>query len=189
MHQEFGSDLERLVQQCGAGDDAAWRRLLDGVRRLALEAGTRTYRLSREEAEDVAQVVQIRVTERLAQLREPAAFPLWARRMVHHAALDALRQRRPLVCLDDYTPAEADALLPPAADPFKNVLLRTDLSRALDRLPERYREPVQLQILQGLPQEEISRRLGRPRSTVATQVERGLMRLRRSLAGFSTAAA
>ena len=53
------------------------------------------------------------------------------------------------------------------------------------RLPARYREPIQLHLVRGLPQEEVGRRLGRPRSTVATQVERGLIRLRRSLSGMA----
>jgi RNA polymerase sigma-70 factor, ECF subfamily len=179
--------MELLLEQCAVGEQSAWRRLLEGVRQLALEAGTGSYRLSREEAEDVAQVVQIRVAERLSQLRELSAFPLWVRRMVHRAALDALQQRRPLLSLDACASAEAEALIPPAADPADQILLRTDLNRALSRLPEHYREPIRMQLLQGLPQEEISRRLGRPRSTIASQVERGLTRLRRSLVGIAPA--
>jgi RNA polymerase sigma factor (sigma-70 family) len=61
------------------------------------------------------------------------------------------------------------------------VLLRMELGRALSRLPDHYRQPIELYLLQGLPQDEVGRRLGRPRSTVATQIERGLNRLRRSL--------
>lgn len=181
---QFGEGLESLLEGCIRGDSESWRQVLDAARRLALDLGRYTYRLSREEAEDVAQVVQIRISERLSHLRRPAAFPLWARRLVHHAALDALRQRRVFVSVDALATIEMEAAtLPNAPDAYEEVLLLTDLRRALSRLPVLYREPIRMQLIHGLPQDEIGRLLGRPRSTVASQVERGLHRLRRSLSG------
>jgi RNA polymerase sigma-70 factor, ECF subfamily len=101
---------------------------------------------------------------------------------VHHVALDMLRQRRPMVSLDEMVTPEAHLAEPAeAADPYDLALLRTDLRQALDRLPALYREPIRLHLLQGMPQDQVGQCLGRPRSTVATQIERGLGRLRRSL--------
>src|SRR5262249_29181147 len=94
--EEFGS----LVRRCQRGDAAAWRRLLEEARQSTTELARRSYRLDREDAEDVAQAVQIRIVERLGQLREPRAFPLWVRRLVHTAAVDLIRQRRPHLSLD-----------------------------------------------------------------------------------------
>jgi RNA polymerase sigma-70 factor (ECF subfamily) len=174
------SEITPLVRRCLSGDNAAWDRLLGEARRLSLESGRWHYRLNGDDAEDVAQVVQVRVAQRLAQLRDPVAFPLWVRRLIHHAALDFLRQRRPVVSLEDL-PSAADRPAPESASEFDQIDLRTDLTQALARLPELYREPIQLHVLQGLPQDEVSRILHRPRSTVATQIERGLRRLKRSL--------
>lgn len=178
----LGNDLEALLAGCAEGDARAWHRLLDAVRDLAMEVALQTYRLSQEDAEDLAQLVQIRVSERLPQLRRSAAFPLWLRRVIHFMALDMLRQRRPLVSLDDPSEspwkANADHDL---AHHYDQVLLNADLERALSRLPAHYREPIRLHVLQGMPQDEIGRLLGRPRSTIATQIERGLQRLRRSM--------
>jgi RNA polymerase sigma-70 factor (ECF subfamily) len=183
LRTRLGDDLPHLIAGCAAGQEAASRRLLEEVRQLATEVGMRAYRLGREEAEDLAQEVQVRVASRLSQLRRPESFPLWVRRMIHHAALDLLRQRRDLVSLDAMVDPDAEIAPPTAAsDPYDELLLRADLDRALARLPELYREPIRLHLLHGLPQDEVGRRLGRPRSTVATQVERGLGRLRRSLA-------
>jgi RNA polymerase sigma-70 factor (ECF subfamily) len=181
----FGGELTRVVRACGHGDPQAWRRLLENVRQLTIEVGRGQYRLRPEEADDVAQVVQMRVFERLEQLRQPAAFPLWVRRLIHRSALDTLRQRRSEISLDG--PAVEGRDFPDALDPYEGILLRMDVSRALAQLPERYREPVRLQVLDGMPQAEVGARLGRPRSTVATQVERGLGRLRRSLSGTAAA--
>jgi RNA polymerase sigma-70 factor (ECF subfamily) len=186
LRTELGGDLLPLMVGFTAGQPAACRRLLEAVRELATGVGMRNYRLGREEAEDMAQVVQVRVSTHLPRLRRPESFPLWVRRMIHHAALDALRQRRTCVPLDALANPDAELTEPPEkGDPYDALLLRADVNRALSRLPALYREPIRLHVLQGLPQDEVGRRLGRPRSTVATQVERGLTRLRRSLASLS----
>src|SRR5438093_10867532 len=156
MHRfrsQFGDDLEVLVPACARGDRHAWERLLDMVRRLAMDLAVRQYHLWPQDAEDLAQLVQIRVSERLPQLQRPAAFPLWVRRIIHHVALDMLRQRRPSLSLDD--PRERAEILfaqPESAEPYDRVLLRADLERALTRLPAHYQEPIRLHLLHGLPQ-------------------------------------
>jgi RNA polymerase sigma factor (sigma-70 family) len=189
LRSELGAELEELVAACSHGDERAWQRLLDAVCRMAMDLARGSYRMGIEDAEDLAQMVQIRVLQRLPQLRQAEAFPLWVRRVIHHVALDMLRQRHPLVSLDDEDgPGEEFAVVSEGADPYDLALLRTDLSRALDRLPPLYREPIQLHLLQGLPQDQVGRRLGRPRSTVATQIERGLQRLRKSLPAMAQAA-
>lgn len=197
LRSQLGADLEPLLSGCDHEDPQAWDRLLEAVRQMAVDLGRGTYQMGLEDAEDLAQLVQIRVMERLPQLRSPEAFPLWARRIVHHVALDMLRQRRPLLSLDAFSSSESfndteerheeAVAAPEATDPYDLTLLRVDLERALSRLPALYREPIQLHLLQGMPQEEVGRRLGRPRSTVATQIGRGLHRLRRTLVTFETA--
>jgi RNA polymerase sigma factor (sigma-70 family) len=189
LRNELGTDLVSLVGSCASGDEQAWDRLLDAVCRMAMDLARGSYRMGIEDAEDLAQTVQIRIAERLPQLRQQAAFPLWVRRVIHHVALDMLRQRHALVSLDDEDgPGEEFAANSERVDPYDLAVLRTDLDRALDRLPPLYREPIQLHLLQGLPQDLVGQRLGRPRSTVATQIERGLQRLRRSLPGLAPVA-
>lgn len=175
-----------LLARCDRGDRHAWDRLLADVRKLALDAARWRYGLKREDAEDVAQVVQIRVMQRVSQLRDRQAFPAWVRRLVHHAVVDLLRSRRaPAVSLEEIGCQEGLLAEPEVPDAFEQVLLRADLDQALARLPERYREPIRLYLLDGLQQDDIGRLLGRPRSTVASQIERGLHRLQRSLTAFA----
>ena len=181
---EWGAALEVLLAGCVAGDTASWDRLLEGVRRWSVELGRQEYHLNREDAEDLAQLAQLRVLERLPQIHRPAAFPHWLRRIIHHLAIDLLRRHRPVLSLDD------PAAFPPHAweettEPYGRALLRVDLQHALSRLPARYREPIRLHLLEGMPQEEVGLLLGRPRSTVATQIQRGLAWLRRYLSGLT----
>lgn len=184
----MSGDVDALLARCAAGDARAWSPLLTEVRDTTLRLGRWKYRLGAEDAEDVAQMVQIRVSERLGQLRHTAAFPLWVRRLVHHAVVDLVRSRKPSVALEDLPAPVTEALPAPQAEAeFEQITLREDLNRALARLPQHYREPIQLHVLQGIPQDEVGRILGRPRSTVASQIERGLKRLERSLSGLQPA--
>jgi len=181
LRAALGEEIEALVVACASGDPSSWDRLLGRVRRVALDLATRSYRLRPEDAEDLAQAVQLRVLERLPQLRHPRAFPRWVWRLIHHMALEVLGQRRPTLSLELLKGWEAGFAAEAAPDPYCQVLLRADLDRALSRLPARYRGPIELHLLDGLSQDQVGQLLGRPRSTVATQIERGLERLRRVL--------
>lgn len=174
-------DMALLLRRCGENDSQAWGRLLGMVRRLALDLGRWKYRLGQEDAEDLAQVVQLRVTQRLPQLRDPVAFPSWIRQLTHHAVVDFMRRQRPTLSLDEHFPAVDAVAAVDTVGQYGQIELRTDLDRALARLPLHYREPIELHLLEGLPQDQVGLLLGRPRSTVASQIERGLRRLQRTL--------
>jgi RNA polymerase sigma factor (sigma-70 family) len=183
LRAALGEGIEELVIACVNGDPSSWDRLLGTVRRAALDLAMRSYRLKPEDAEDLAQSVQLRVLQRLPQLREPGAFPRWVWRLIHHMALEALERGvdRTILSLDVLAASEASATAAIATDPYQRVVLRADLDRALSRLPAHYRRPIELHLLHGLSQDQVGRLLERPRSTVATQIERGLRRLRRLL--------
>ena len=57
------------------------------------------------------------------------------------------------------------------------------LRRALDDLPDEYRQPILLHHAEGLSYEEVAQILDWPRGTVGTNIHRGLQRLRSALAG------
>ena len=181
MNELGQDDMTHVLCGCRRGDAQSWGRLLALVRRLALEQGRWKYRLGREDAEDLAQVVQLRVAQRLPQLRNSEAFSVWVLRLTHHAAVDTLRQRRPTLSLDQPLPPGEAASEPACVERYDAIELRADLDRALSRLPIHYREPIEMHMLEGIPQDEVGQILGRPRSTVASQIERGLRRLQRSL--------
>lgn len=181
MNELGQDDVTHLLCGCQRGDGQAWNRLLALVRKLALEQGRWKYRLGCEDAEDLAQVVQLRVAQRLPQLRDVQAFPGWVRQLTHHAAIDSLRQRRPTLSLDQPLPPGEASSEPAFVEQYDAIELRADLDQALSRLPIHYREPIEMHMLEGIPQDEVGQILGRPRSTVASQIERGLRRLQRSV--------
>ena len=93
----------------------------------------------------------------------------------HHRDLRRRASRR--VDPDRLRSAEADVAAEAA------TLLERDelLWREVERLPAPYREVISLCFRDGLDQGQIAERLGRPRSTISTQLQRGLARLRERL--------
>ncbi len=65
-----------LVAAACEGDQGAWNELVDRYTPLLISV-IRRFRLTTNEAEDVAQTVWLRLVEHLSGLREPRALPMW----------------------------------------------------------------------------------------------------------------
>jgi RNA polymerase sigma-70 factor (ECF subfamily) len=83
-------------------------------------------------------------------------------------------------------PTKVESLhrMPDRMDPGERLEAREQLGRVarmLAALPDDQREVVELAVVEGLPYEEISARLGVPEGTIKTRVARARARLRREL--------
>jgi RNA polymerase sigma-70 factor (ECF subfamily) len=170
---------------CLAGDRQAWERLFQLAAPTITAIARTDFGLHREDVEDVVQIVEMKLYERLEGLRDPASFTSWLRRITRRTIIDMLRQKRQTLSLDALNEPTGRALSMagngPAEETGTAVAMRLDVEHALASLPPLYREPIVYYLVMGKPQDEIGDLLGRPRSTVATQIQRGLKRLRESL--------
>jgi RNA polymerase sigma-70 factor (ECF subfamily) len=126
------------------------------------------------EAEDVTQHVFLKLISVIPkyQARE-VPFTSWLLRVARNAALDHLRQRRPLPCEDVYGPSrETDD---------SGLDRRWGLEQALSALPEEQRNVVVLRHLVGLSPGEIADRMGRSEASVHGLHHRGRTAMRREL--------
>ncbi|SDY32636.1 RNA polymerase sigma factor, sigma-70 family [Geodermatophilus africanus] len=99
-------DLAALVTAAREGDEAAWSRLVELFTPL-VRAITRGYRLGDRDAEDVGQVVWLRLVEHIDRLRVPEALPGWIATTVRHECARTTRGNRrvlPVDPLDDWVP-------------------------------------------------------------------------------------
>ena len=176
-----------LLEDCIASGGGAWDRLFAEVRPLILLICRRVFHHDAEDAEDVYQLTCLKLFANLRCLRAQGAFRPWLRCLIRRAAVDYIRQRKQTISLDALK-EDGDVGEWGAESSWEaRIDVRLEVKRALDNLPERYREPVSLHIIDGAAQEEVSLLLGRPRGTVASQISRGLVRLRRSLSAFEYA--
>lgn len=155
-----------------AFSELVWRRqswLRNLLRRLCRDP---------ELADDLAQQVFLKAWRSLPQLKSPAAFGAWLRRLAINAWLAHRRS------------AAAAALAPlPEELPTSLMLVpavgeRLDLDRALSHLARDERLCVVLAYSEGMSHGEISAATSLPLGTVKSHIRRGAERLRRLLYAY-----
>ncbi len=165
-----------LLEACRAGDEAAWRCLVDRYSKLIYGIPLKVFGLSLQEAEDVYQDTFIQLYEHLPQLRNNGSFRAWLGRIVRNQCLDRMRRNG----REQPTPLERlPAVDPPPEDHVTTALA---MHAELSRLPPACREVLARHFLENQSYREIARQLGLPPGTVASRISRCLVHLRLRLA-------
>jgi len=156
----------------------ARQRFDDLVRTYSTEIYRYAYWLCRDEAvaNDLVQETFLRAWRSIAQLREVAAVKAWLITIVRreHARLFE-RKRFPTEDIDEI-PVEDDVNL--SADAQIDVHL---VRAAMLELPDKYREPLVMQVVMGMSCKEIADSLEISESAVMTQLFRARQKLKELL--------
>lgn len=148
----------------------------------AVVAGVLREHHEHADVEDCTNEALRRAFESQSQARGP--MRPWVLGIARHVALDTLRarqrQRARTVDVPEEPPSAATAVVDRLADPGAGADEQIELAeraalvrRVMQLLPEGPRRALELFHLDGLPYQEISKRLGVPLGTVATWVTRG----------------
>jgi len=172
-----------------------------GMTDLSESYGAKIYQLAfrylknREDAEEVAQDVLLKVFQKIDAFRGDAALSSWIYRITFNAAMSRLREFK-----QQLPPASEKAYddegLPtikrevidwsPLAD---EAVLRSEMRKtlvdALKEMPVLYRTPVILRDVQGLSTEEASAVLRVKEQTLKSRLHRGRLMLREHLSDFA----
>ena len=189
-----------LIDRLRAGDATA-------VADLAHHYGPKIHQLAmrymknKEDAEEVAQDVLLKVFRKIDAFRGDSALSSWIYRITFNAAMSRLRNSkfsRPSevsaeeVMRGTAADGEPQRAMREAADwtslgdeAFLRGQLREQLAEAMKDLPPIYRVPVVLRDLQGLSTEEASAVLNVKSQTLKSRLHRGRLILRQRLAAFS----
>jgi RNA polymerase sigma-70 factor (ECF subfamily) len=153
------------------------------------------YLRNREDAEEVAQDVLLKVYQKIEAFRGDAALSSWIYRITFNAAMSRLREFKqnlpnaPGKATDDDTgqPVKRDVVdwAPLADEEMLRAEMRQALVRALKDMPLLYRAPVILRDVQGLTTEEASAVLRVKEQTLKSRLHRGRLMLREQLSDFS----
>jgi RNA polymerase sigma-70 factor (ECF subfamily) len=166
------TDTAALVCAARDGDRAAFGALYE--RHARLVHGVLLASAQRDDVQDLVQDVFFRALRQLHTLREPAAFGGWLATMARNEARMHHRAAKPTEELSDQLPGPSQAS---ATD----ALEMEDVLRALRALPERYREPLTLRLVEQMGGEEIARTLGLTHGTVRVYLHHGIRLLREQL--------
>ncbi len=172
-------DLAALVEAARRNESCAWSGLVQRFTPL-VRSVTRRYRLSEHDAEDVAQVVWLRLVEHIQRLREPLALPGWIATTARHESLRLARARGRVLLVD---PLDDSAHEFAGGDPEVDAdLLQAEeveaVREGLAELPTAQRDLLLLLAADPpLTYREISTRLGMPIGSIGPTRARTLARL------------
>ncbi|WPZ35532.1 sigma-70 family RNA polymerase sigma factor [Thalassobaculum sp. OXR-137] len=177
-----GSDISELLARVAGGDRKAFALLYDATAPKLYGIVLRILR-RRDEADEVAQDVYVKIWQRAGDFDPSRASPItWMATIARNRALDEVRRARPVTVSDDIA-------LERAADPAPSALAaaeagedRARLDRCLDLLEGDRARLVRLAYLDGLSRQELADRFGQPVGTVKTWLHRSLKQLKDCLA-------
>ncbi len=132
-------------------------------------------------AEDVTQDAFITAYQKIDDLREPAAFPAWLKRIVLTYSHRRTRRKTPsLLPLEDELQPGAPMQTDPAVT-HEDRELKEQVNQAVRSLPERERVVTELFYITGYSQQEIAERLALPLTTVKKRLQYAREHLRATM--------
>jgi RNA polymerase sigma-70 factor (ECF subfamily) len=176
-----------LVERCCAGDQAAFRPLVQRHQRVVFSVATRMLG-SRADAEDVAQQAFVDAYAALDRFRSDGrknAFGSWVIRIAINRCKDVLKsKKRTETPLEGEVAGQQALFSHEPRDPESALAekrARGRLERALAEVPPKYREILVLKDIEELPFEEIRTILGLPLTTLKIRAVRAREMLRTAL--------
>jgi RNA polymerase sigma-70 factor (ECF subfamily) len=176
-----GDDL--LIGAARDGDRAAFGRLYDRYARMV--HGILLSRVPPGEVADLVQEVFLSALRQLHALRDVARFGAWLAAITRNRANDYYRKTGPENTLTE--PASENQ---PEQRPNNHAVEEQAalILAAIRTLPEAYREPLILRLVEGMTGPEIAARTGLTHGSVRVNLYRGMQLLREKL-GQTTPAA
>jgi RNA polymerase sigma factor (sigma-70 family) len=174
-------DYEALVRQAQDGEpearEEAFAKLIDEFQSSA-QAWAYNALGDSHLAQDVAQEAFLTAYQKIDQLRDPAAFPGWLKRIVlTHAHRQTRRKSPSLLPLED----EAGEHNNDPALHAETREMEEQLNQAVRALPEHEREVTELFYITGYSQQEIAKRLALPLTTVKKRLQYAREHLRETM--------
>jgi len=170
-------DFDRgLIARAKAGDRSACETIVDQFAPMVFRLISRFFR-TREDVEDLAQDVFLKLFARIDQVRPDENFPGWLARVTVNTCYDELRKtRRRKMAMESYGPEAfgATSVAPHEPDSFGKTKL------AIQRLDPKLRIPLLLKEVEEMSVEEIARTMG----LTQTNVKVRLFRARKKLASM-----
>lgn len=171
-----------LIVRAQAGDPAAQEDLIRQFSPLVFRLISRYFR-NREDVEDIAQDVFLKVFARIDQVRPDENFPGWLARVTVNACYDELRKtRRRKVAFETYGPSGVaePTVMPTEPEEFGKA------RRALEALDPKLRIPLMLKEVEEMSVEEIAKTMGITQTNVKVRLFRARKKLAATLSDLKT---
>jgi RNA polymerase sigma-70 factor (ECF subfamily) len=167
---------DALVSAARAGDRAAFGRLYD--RYVRMVHGILLARVPPREVDDLVQEVFLAAMRQLHTLREVSRFGAWLGTITRNRANDYFRKAIPdEKVTEPVSESHTETHTDKAADDRQAAVILA----VVRALPEAYREPLILRLVEGMTGPEIAARTGLTHGSVRVNLYRGMQLLREKL--------
>jgi len=168
-----------IIKQCLDGKQEAFSEIVTRYRKLIYSIVYNILR-DKQEVNDVAQEVFIRLYKNLDKYNPEYKFSTWAVRITTNLCLDILRKKKAEVLpVEEIGTLNGDFDTP--EDRFLDKERNRIVMKAVDELPDKYRIPIILFHQKGLSYEEMCRVLNEPMSIIKNRLYRARLMLREKL--------
>ena len=172
------TDLQ-LVKMCLDGKQEAFSELVSRYKRLIYSVVYNMLK-NKEEVNDVAQEVFIRIYKSLHKYNPDYKFSTWAVKITTNLCLDILRKKKiDAVSIDDAIGVSSDVDTPETK--YIKKERSEKIREAIESLPEKYRMPIVLFHQHGLSYQEMTEVLKEPMTIIKNRLYRARLMLREKL--------
>lgn len=167
-----------LVRAARDGDRSAFGLLYDRYARVV--HGILLCRVPPREVDDLVQEVFLLALRQLHSLRDVSRFGAWLGAITRNRANDYYRKTIPV---QQVTEPGAEEQAEAKSNDHVVEQEAAMVLAVLQTLPETYREPLMLRLVEGMTGPEIAARMGLTHGSVRVNLHRGMHMLREKLAG------
>ncbi len=172
------SVIAALVRAASDGDRDAWAALVERFEGLVWSVA-RAHRLSRDDAEDVAQTTWLLLYQNLTRLREPGRVGAWLAATARHESLRIIRRGTREAPVDESGVADRPDAAPTAVEAIDERERAGILWRALARIDERCQQLLRILAADPRPSyDEVADALAMPIGSIGPTYGRCLEKLR-----------
>ncbi|MEI7777034.1 MAG: sigma-70 family RNA polymerase sigma factor [bacterium] len=180
------SDSELIARYLEGGDEQALQLL---VSRHLKSIYNFAYSVvgGKSEADDVTQEAFVKIWKNLKKFDGEKSFRTWAFSITRNAAIDYLRKRKaiPFSYFDDEKDGQfAESIKDEEAvadELFDLAYQEKEVAKAIDSLPNIYREIISLKLSEDMTFEEMAEIMGESVNTIKSRHRRGVLLLKKSL--------
>jgi len=175
------TDFE-LTSMVASGDHNAFSELVERYKNLVYSVVLRMIS-DKEEANDQAQEVFIKLYKNIDKYRDEFKFSTWVIRIATNHVIDFRRRSKNHVETSNLEDLEQDAAIrqPSAEEAYLAKEQTKSLADAMESLPDMYKLPVVLYHQQGMSYQEISDIVGEPISKIKNRLFRARKLLKEAL--------
>jgi len=185
-NNNFSYKDEELILQFQQGNENAFVELVDRYKNKLINF-TFNYLGDRDLAEDIVQETMLKLYEKRHYYKPIAKFSTWIYTIARNQANTELRKRkrRNISFLSQMTKNgkdfDLDSKAPDLIDEFHNTYLAQRINKAIQLLPEHFREVIVLRDIQGLSYEDIGSVMDAPLGTIKSRINRARIQLQAEL--------